>query len=234
MFGKEALRKAFKEFDTSGDGKITLDEFVEALVYPHGRGNTWDAKEFTVEDATKLFDLVDVNNDGVIEYKEFVDRWAGPFNKRSLMLAKKSLATDKKAAIAMYNAIDKDGTGNIERDEIRKILRYHGDKMGLDFNCKEIGALFKKYDVDDINEGGTTKVEGGGTAMDIKGKGGYGSKEGLGGLSIDEFLQFLNDLNVAEGLSGSKFSVNKDKRDMVEAKGAMKVKTVKDGQTSYT
>ena len=60
----EELRKLFIQIDSNGDGRITMEEFVEALV-------SYGIK-YTAEETKVLMRKLDTNLNGFIDYTEFL------------------------------------------------------------------------------------------------------------------------------------------------------------------
>jgi Ca2+-binding EF-hand superfamily protein len=60
----EELRKLFISCDKNGDGKITIDEFGQALLN--------FGVEYSFAEIKELMNKLDANNNGVIDYTEFL------------------------------------------------------------------------------------------------------------------------------------------------------------------
>lgn len=60
----EELRKLFIQVDSNGDGRITLDEFVQALI---NYGINYSAEE-----TKELMKKLDTNYNGFVDYTEFL------------------------------------------------------------------------------------------------------------------------------------------------------------------
>lgn len=64
---KDMLKAAFSEFDTDGNGVITLDELENVFQLPSSSN-----REHQKEDVIKLFNAVDTNHDGNVDFDEFL------------------------------------------------------------------------------------------------------------------------------------------------------------------
>ncbi|KAM4603366.1 calcium-binding protein 4 [Polymixia lowei] len=65
MVGLKELRSAFKQFDSDGDGKITLDELKEAMKGLLG-------EKLKKGELEEILSDIDINKDGTIDFDEFV------------------------------------------------------------------------------------------------------------------------------------------------------------------
>ncbi|XP_006008206.1 calcium-binding protein 5 [Latimeria chalumnae] len=65
MIGVQELRDAFKEFDTNGDGEITMDELHHAMQKLLG-------EQMTAKEISDVVKEADVNGDGTVNFEEFV------------------------------------------------------------------------------------------------------------------------------------------------------------------
>ena len=63
----EELSRVFKLLDTSGDGKLSLDEVRAGYMTTHS-----GADEISEEEMKAIFQKVDSANSGTIDYSEFV------------------------------------------------------------------------------------------------------------------------------------------------------------------
>jgi len=100
---------------------ISKDEFVDALIYPHGRATA--AKAFTDDEAAALFDKVDKDGSGLVNYEEFVSGWANALKKsdskgvKTVKITKQVQAMAKKVKKAterMYAGVEKDSGVEVE------------------------------------------------------------------------------------------------------------------------
>ncbi|XP_045886832.1 calcium-binding protein 2-like [Micropterus dolomieu] len=65
MIGVKELRDAFKEFDSNGDGQISLSELREAMKKLMG-------EQVTHREINEILRDVDLNGDGLVDFEEFV------------------------------------------------------------------------------------------------------------------------------------------------------------------
>ncbi|XP_074153782.1 calcium-binding protein 5 [Sminthopsis crassicaudata] len=65
MIGVHEMRDAFKEFDTNGDGSITLVELRQALQRLLG-------EQLSAREISEVVQEADVNGDGTVDFEEFV------------------------------------------------------------------------------------------------------------------------------------------------------------------
>ncbi|KAK5864788.1 hypothetical protein PBY51_016001 [Eleginops maclovinus] len=65
MIGVKELRDAFKEFDSNGDGQISLNELREAMKKLMG-------EQVTNREINEILRDVDLNGDGLVDFEEFV------------------------------------------------------------------------------------------------------------------------------------------------------------------
>ncbi|XP_034398694.1 calcium-binding protein 2 isoform X1 [Cyclopterus lumpus] len=65
MIGVKELRDAFKEFDSNGDGQISLTELREAMKKLMG-------EQVTHREINEILRDVDLNGDGLVDFEEFV------------------------------------------------------------------------------------------------------------------------------------------------------------------
>ncbi|XP_035983452.1 calcium-binding protein 2 isoform X2 [Fundulus heteroclitus] len=65
MIGVKELRDAFREFDSNGDGQISLTELREAMKKLMG-------EQVTNREINEILKDVDLNGDGLVDFEEFV------------------------------------------------------------------------------------------------------------------------------------------------------------------
>lgn len=120
---KENLSKVFKQFDKNGDGQLDMEEVRIGYEEHYGQIMTQDELE-------KMFKAVDLDNSGYIEYQEFV----------TAAINQKEMTTNENLLTA-FKMFDKDGSGVITADEIRKVLGF-GDTLSR----KQIDRMIKQCD----------------------------------------------------------------------------------------
>jgi len=96
----------------------------------------------TTSDAMKVFDMIDVNNDEKVEFDEFMAIFKETQSQNDMILIE-----------YMFKCIDKDGSGTIEVEEIKKFV----DDNKVNFTKDELNNLIDKIDADksgavDLNE----------------------------------------------------------------------------------
>lgn len=65
MIGIKELKEAFREFDTNGDGAISISELREAMRKLLGQ-------QVCPKDLEDILRDVDLNGDGLVDFEEFV------------------------------------------------------------------------------------------------------------------------------------------------------------------
>ena len=127
------LREIFTSFDKNKDGHISLEELKNGLEKLNG-------KEIDNQEIEKIFLSLDTDKNGQIGYTEFL---ASIMNERTYL-------NEERLYEAFVN-LDKDGSGKITKDEIKKVIM----KNNANDNCVEkvIEKVDKNKDgVIDYNE----------------------------------------------------------------------------------
>jgi len=120
------LRKLFEDMDTSGDGRLQLQEVVNGLKH---LGHHID----NIDKIRASLEKVDVDGSGYIEYSEFL---------ASLVdLNQGNQGKQKNNAKSAFQVFDADGDGNISMNEVKELM---GDQASVKF--KGFDALDKNHD----------------------------------------------------------------------------------------
>jgi calcium-dependent protein kinase len=126
---KQHLGNIFKQIDTNGDGKLSLDEVLNGYDKFFGQN-----KE--KEDIVKMFNAVDTDGSGFIDYTEFV----------VASMSEKALLSNEKLQAA-FRMFDKDNSGSISSEEIKQVLGY-----GKALNEEQVEAIIREVDENGDNE----------------------------------------------------------------------------------
>lgn len=95
------LRRVFELMDTSRNGTVDFKEFKKGLAQ----------SRFTDEEMEQIFESIDVDKSGQIQYTEFL----------AATLEARGYLEEERIAEA-FQSIDRDGSGYIDREDLRKIL----------------------------------------------------------------------------------------------------------------
>lgn len=106
---KHEADKIFKKLDKNNDGVLTKEELVQGYASVYGQ-------DLSEEEVLAIFKKMDMNNDGKIEYSEFI----------VAALDEKNLMSEKRLKTA-FEMFDKDKSGSISVDEIKKVLSFGKD-----------------------------------------------------------------------------------------------------------
>jgi len=108
---REELATVFKKIDLNGDGKLSKDEIRDGYALHYGR-------QISDKEIDFMFDAVDTDQSGYIDYTEFVVASA---NEKAL------LSTER--LTSAFKMFDKDNSGTITPDEIKKVLSSAENKL---------------------------------------------------------------------------------------------------------
>lgn len=134
------LKAVFDEFDSSGDGYLSMEEMAKALLSLGVKLNT--------QAMVALFDHFDPNKSGSVNYGEFL--WAF-FNRRDLARQwRRSVSRHTtKEITAKFHKADTNGDSRLTKKEFVKFLK----SFGLtNYSDSEIEVLMFRFDVDGDGE----------------------------------------------------------------------------------
>eukprot|EP01043_Picozoa_sp_COSAG02_P046739 COSAG02_NODE_4402_length_5402_cov_2.660947_1_plen_1328_part_10 len=121
---KKKLAKAFEVMDADGSGQIDFEEFI-----------AWH-DSLTEEEREELRLMADQARQASVDEADRKEQ------------AKVATAAEKKRMRAVFNKMDDDGSGELDRGEIRTLLT----KLGLKLNKKKQDKAFKAMDADGSGE----------------------------------------------------------------------------------
>ena len=119
------------EIDTNKDVTISVDEIRKCLIKLNQEQNL----KISNKEIQDIFNSIDVNNSKKIEYTEFI----------SSMLEESAYCKEEKL-IEVFRLLDKDGSGKISKDEIKKAL--NNERL----REKDVSNFIKKFDLDGDGE----------------------------------------------------------------------------------
>ena len=125
------LKKIFLDLDTNKDGTISLDELKQSFI----KMNQKRSNRVTIKEINDIFKSIDLNNSKRIEYTEFISA-----------MMEQNMYCEEEKLINTFKMIDKDGSGKISKDEIKKAL--NNEKIRDD----EIKNFIDKFDLDGNGE----------------------------------------------------------------------------------
>ncbi|KAL0396694.1 UNVERIFIED_CONTAM: Calmodulin-like protein 30 [Sesamum calycinum] len=115
---QDETRRVFDKFDANGDGKISLEEYKQALKVLGGGATT-------TAEAAKSFRVADADGDGFIDLEEFSKVYSSDGGAKS---------GDIQAAFRVF---DSDGDGKISAEELMEVLKRMGERCSLE-GCKRM------------------------------------------------------------------------------------------------
>jgi calcium-dependent protein kinase len=124
---KNELIGIFKTFDSSGDGKINQQEFIEYCKQIFGA-------QLTEDEIKSIMSRVDTDNSGFIDYSEFL----AAAMDRSKLLSKERLRS-------AFEAFDRDKNGKISAQEL-KVMLEGGNKLEIEVYNKLIREVDQNED----------------------------------------------------------------------------------------
>lgn len=123
------LRHAFNMFDSDGSGTIDKQELRSVLKAMGSRPGK--------EELDELMSQMDVDKSGTIDFEEFVAVMADKLEDEELEKELEELA-------ATFKAMDTDGSGALESEELRKALK----RIGVVMTQEEVVYLMGMVDAD--------------------------------------------------------------------------------------
>ena len=126
------FKDAFRMFDIDGGGTIETHELKQVM------GELGEAP--TDEDIEEMINLVDENGDGEIDFNEFL-------NLMRLRMGESGEDAEK-ALREVFDIFDADGSGFIDRDEMRALMK----KLAQDLSEEEISDIMEEVDIDGDGE----------------------------------------------------------------------------------
>ncbi|XP_043206597.1 programmed cell death protein 6-like isoform X1 [Amphibalanus amphitrite] len=115
---RQYLLRVFQSVDTDRSGTISAHELQRAL-----SNGTWNP--FNPETVRIMIGMFDRNSSGQIDFDEFAALW--------------KYVTDWQGC---FRSFDRDGSGNIDRNELRNALTTFGYRLSEPF----IGILMRRFD----------------------------------------------------------------------------------------
>ena len=124
----KGLIETFKSIDINGDGRISKEELLEALMKKTDRNEA-------IGQVERIMEQVDTNNSGYIDFSEFL-----------VASSKLEELLNNKYLIAAFNAFDRDGDGKISSNELGQVL-------GMNLDVEECVWQEMISQVDQNNDG---------------------------------------------------------------------------------
>ena len=125
------LKRMFLEIDTNKDGTLSVDEIKKCFMKLIQQNNL----QISNKEIEEVFKGIDINNSKRIEYTEFI----------SAMLEESSYCKEERL-INIFRALDRDGSGKISKNEIKKAL--NDDKI----REVDLNNFIKKFDLNGDGE----------------------------------------------------------------------------------
>ena len=126
------LKKNFYDLDINKDGTISLEELKQSFL---NINKVRTNNKISLKEINDIFKSIDLDNSKRIEYTEFISA-----------MMEQNLYCEEEKLINTFKLLDKDGSGKISKDEIKKAL---GDKKLRDI---EIKNFITKFDLDGNGE----------------------------------------------------------------------------------
>jgi calcium-dependent protein kinase len=127
----QELKKIFLELDVNKDGTLSVEEIKKCFIKLN-KNQHLNISNKEIED---IFKSIDINNSKRIEYTEFI----------TSMIEESNYCKEEKL-IEIFRLLDKDGSGKISKDEIKKALN---DEKIRD---EDLNSFIKKCDLNGDGE----------------------------------------------------------------------------------
>ena len=123
------LKEIFSEMDTNKDGTLSTDEIKNCLIKLNSE------KNMNNDEIMQIFKGLDTNNSKRIEYTEFI----------SAAIEKNEFLKEERL-LDIFKALDKSGTGKINKNDIKKALNNE------DINEEDLKQFINKFDLNKDGE----------------------------------------------------------------------------------
>lgn len=125
------LKEAFSLFDKDGDGCITSEELLTVM---QSLG-----QHATLEETKEMIHRVDKDGNGLIDYEEFLEMMEGRLGAAGHRVSGSQQRSQDAEMRALFAAFDKDGSGYIDRREIKTTMK----EVGMDLTDKDVETMMK-------------------------------------------------------------------------------------------
>ena len=143
-----AMRELFDAADADGNGTLDAEEvasFVQ-LLRP--------SREMSAIEVSMAMDAMDLEQSGVVTFKQFERWWMGGGSRtpeeRRVYAAQAEKRNPRESVLSIFDMIDIDRGGSLDREEIRKA----GTVLGKIFSPEELDQAMKAMDTEKTGEVG--------------------------------------------------------------------------------
>ena len=128
----KSLKKTFFDLDSNKDGTISIEELKQTLLKLNASKKS---NKITVKEINDIFKSIDLDNSKRIDYTEFISA-----------MMEQNMYCEEEKLINTFKMLDKDNSGKISKEEIKKAL--NNEKI----REKELQNFIKKFDLDGNGE----------------------------------------------------------------------------------
>ena len=128
----KSLKKTFFDLDSNKDGTISIEELKQTLLRLNASKKN---NKITVKEINDIFKSIDLDNSKRIDYTEFISA-----------MMEQNMYCEEEKLINTFKMLDKDNSGKISKEEIKKAL--NNEKI----REKELQNFIKKFDLDGNGE----------------------------------------------------------------------------------